>query len=59
MPTPLLHVAPDEGDWVEDRDKDNGQSRCKCDNCGRRFIGFMRRVICKVCDDIMMGRRSK
>ena len=58
MPTPLRFTRPTPGDWVEDFDKDNGQYQCKCTRCTEMFTGYKRRVLCKVCDDILMGKRT-
>lgn len=36
-------------DWTEDESHENGQYYCTCIECGERFIGHKRRVICKTC----------
>lgn len=38
-------------DWVEDFTLENGQYYCQCRDCGNQFIGYKRRIICKVCAD--------
>lgn len=36
-------------DWVEDFADENGQYMCLCHECKRSFIGYKRRVVCKLC----------
>lgn len=36
-------------DWTEDFAHDNGQYMNACSNCKHVFIGYKRRVVCKLC----------
>lgn len=38
-----------DGDWPEDFSHENGNYFCKCISCGRTFMGYKRRVMCKMC----------
>lgn len=38
-----------ERDWPEDFQHENGQYMCRCHKCENTFIGYKRRVTCKVC----------
>lgn len=38
-----------ERDWEEDFPKENGQYFCKCVECGEKFIGHKRRLVCRKC----------
>ena len=38
-----------ERDFPEDRKHENGNYCCICFRCGEQFIGYKRRVRCKVC----------
>lgn len=48
---PLRHdgTTSQPFDWFEDFRGDNGNYECACVDCGIHFIGYKRRVICKVC----------
>ena len=46
------HARP--RDWPEDYDHENGCYECGCAYCGRTFLGYKRRVVCKVCDRALM-----
>lgn len=35
--------------WKEDFKHENGQYACYCYQCGKEFMGYKRRVQCKVC----------
>lgn len=37
------------GDWPEDFPLENGNYNNQCCECGRIFIGYKRRVVCKIC----------
>lgn len=37
------------GDWKEDSAHENGEYQNRCCFCGETFIGYKRRVVCKVC----------
>lgn len=39
------------GDWLEDFALENGNYECSCFSCGRNFIGYKRRVVCKLCHE--------
>lgn len=41
--------APEPRDWPEDFTDENGNYNCLCSICGNRFIGYKRRIICKLC----------
>ena len=45
----LRDTTHDERSWHEDRGHENGNYQCCCVDCGRMFIGYKRRVVCKVC----------
>lgn len=36
-------------DWTEDYHDPDGTYECECRSCGIGFVGFKRRVLCKVC----------
>lgn len=36
-------------DWTEDFEHENGQYFCRCHTCGHLFIGYKRRITCKMC----------
>jgi len=36
-------------DWTEDFKYENGMYGNKCVKCGQEFIGYKRRLICKIC----------
>lgn len=38
-------------DWVSDFDHENGQYQNCCIICGKLFIGYKRRCVCKLCYD--------
>ena len=40
---------PEDRDWKDDFQHDNGNYECMCFECGRNFYGHKRRVVCKVC----------
>ena len=44
----LLPVIP-ERDWIEDFPHENGNYINECCECGCKFFGHKRRVICKLC----------
>jgi hypothetical protein len=37
-------------DWVEDSHLENGNYWNKCCLCNNNFIGYKRRVVCKLCE---------
>ncbi len=39
----------DARNWPEDARHENGNYQCICSNCGATFVGYKRRVTCKVC----------
>lgn len=48
------HVMVDsERDWPEDFSQENGNYSCTCHKCGEEFIGYKRRVICKLCSALV------
>lgn len=38
--------------WEDDFKFENGNYQCKCGNCGKMFLGYKRRVTCKVCANL-------
>ena len=46
----LLPIGSDR-DWVEDWEHENGTYGNKCCRCGKTFVGYKRRVVCKKCHD--------
>ena len=36
-------------DWTEDFSHENGNYMNKCCICGETFIGYKRRVVCRIC----------
>lgn len=42
-----------ERSWPEDASHENGSYHCTCVNCGREFVGYKRRVVCRVCDAML------
>lgn len=45
----VLDRAPDETDWREDWNHENGAYKCRCIGCGVLFIGHKRRIVCRKC----------
>jgi hypothetical protein len=41
--------APQDRDWPEDFEHENGNYICRCVGCKQLFVGHKRRVECKVC----------
>ncbi len=39
----------DPRNWSEDFEHENGKYYCRCCKCEELFIGYKRRVICKIC----------
>lgn len=39
--------------WVEDAPHENGNYECSCVECGHSFIGHKRRVLCKLCSNLL------
>lgn len=48
------HLWNPARDWTEDAVHENGSYFCLCSLCGGEFIGYKRRVVCKVCDRALM-----
>lgn len=46
-------------DWTEDAGHENGKYECRCCECGSRFTGHKRRVVCKVCDSCLAPETDK
>ncbi len=44
-------LIPSPRDWPEDAAHENGNYLCRCCGCHETFIGYKRRVVCKVCSD--------
>lgn len=44
-------LLPSERDWAEDSHLENGNYINTCIECQRRFFGYKRRGVCKVCAD--------
>ncbi len=49
MNNTFFGIEPTEYDWPEDFEYENGMYEHTCLYCGRTFIGYKRRVECKVC----------
>lgn len=49
MGEPVLTVIDQLSSWPEDAGHENGNYECKCASCGRHFIGYKRRVTCRLC----------
>lgn len=51
--TSLIHKQPinPERNWLEDYHLENGEYYCRCRACNHFFIGYKRRVRCKLCAD--------
>ncbi len=47
----MSHLTPSPRDWPEDAAHENGNYLCRCCGCHETFIGYKRRVVCKVCSD--------
>jgi len=48
----LKKTKPETGkakDWVEDFQEENGYYQNKCKECEDLFVGYKRRLFCKVC----------
>jgi len=39
--------------WAEDAPHENGNYECSCAECGHSFIGHKRRVLCKLCSNLL------
>jgi hypothetical protein len=37
--------------WPEDYYHENGEYYCRCHVCNNMFIGYKRRVVCKICSE--------
>ena len=44
-------TIPSPRDWTEDAAHENGSYVCRCVHCHETFVGYKRRVCCKVCHD--------
>lgn len=44
-----LALADDRRNWPEDFGHENGDYQNQCVHCGQFFIGYKRRVVCRVC----------
>ena len=42
--------------WPEDSELENGNYFCKCSKCSQPFIGYKRRVVCRVCHNLQTPR---
>lgn len=51
----LKNSTQEERSWPEDFSHENGNYHNTCCYCDRGFIGYKRRVICKVCDEEARG----
>lgn len=45
----VIRRAKTERSWQEDFGHENGNYNCICYLCDKIFIGYKRRIICKVC----------
>ena len=48
--------TPSDRDWPEDANDENGNYLCHCLTCDQHFVGYKRRMTCKVCDGIEQAR---
>lgn len=48
--------APANRNWIEDATHENGNYECSCVECGQSFIGHKRRVLCKLCSNLLRPR---
>ena len=39
--------------WIEDAPHENGNYECLCCECDQVFIGHKRRVLCKLCSNLL------
>ncbi len=46
---PFMKSKNPERDWPEDANLENGQYSCRCYKCGNEFVGYKRRIACKIC----------
>lgn len=44
-------MSPENKDYPEDLQHENGFYECICCNCKDHFLGHKRRVTCKVCSE--------
>ena len=44
-----LFKRDSKNDWPEDFHLENGNYYCRCVSCNIQFVGYKRRIYCKVC----------
>lgn len=54
-----IGVGRSERNWTEDFSHENGNYECICCECGHRFMGHKRRVICRECTKDVQGAVEK
>lgn len=47
--TGMNSLLREERNWTEDFPHENGKYLNTCSSCGKGFLGYKRRVICKLC----------
>jgi hypothetical protein len=58
MGTGLADAEPVARDWTEDFKDENGNYDCRCAECDKPFIAHKRRVLCKVCSNLLASTAS-
>ena len=53
--SPVTHAAG-EGDWPEDFSQENGNYMCHCFTCKKTFMGYKRRLECKLCHNLRTAK---
>lgn len=49
----FVGVSSTDRNWFEDAAHENGNYECSCVECGHGFIGHKRRVLCKICSNLL------
>lgn len=57
--TLLFSGNPNPRDWVDDTSLENGNYFNLCVICEESFVGYKRRTVCKVCQEIMDEKFKK
>jgi len=50
-PNVLITDPNSPRNWTEDYERENGKYTCFCRTCNNTFLGYKRRLICKVCSN--------
>lgn len=51
LDTDFMTTSTSPRDWPEDFLYESGNYMCRCSACHETFVGYKRRVVCKVCHD--------